>query len=58
MKDIYLIRRYLKTTQVGNLFQNEIKPKGELYNKLLFFLAFQMKYKKIKKNEILFKIGN
>ena len=58
MQDIYLIRKYLKTTQVGSLFQNEIKPKGELYNKLLLFLSFQMKFKKIKKDEILFKIGN
>ena len=58
IKDIYWIRKYLKTTQVGSLFQNEIKPKGELYNKLLAFLSFQMKFKKIKKDEILFKIGN
>ena len=58
MKDIVLIRKYLKTTQVGRLFQNEIKPKSDLYNKLLVFLAFQMKFKKIAKNEILFKIGN
>ena len=58
MKDICIIRKYLKTTQVGRLFQNEIKPKSDLYNKLLVFLAFQMKFKKIPKNEILFKIGN
>ena len=58
MKDIYIIRKYLKTTQVGRLFQNEIKPKGMLYNKLLTFLSFQMKFKKIKKGEILFKIGS
>ena len=58
IRDIYLIRKYLKTTHVASLFQNELKPKSELYNKLLCFLAFQMKYKKIKKNEILFKIGN
>jgi len=57
MDDIYLIRKYLKTTQLRRLFQNEIKPKDDLYNKLLAFLSFQIKFKKIPKNEILFKIG-
>lgn len=57
MDDIYLIRKYLKTTQIRRLFQNEIKPKDDLYNKLLAFLAFQIKFRKIPKNEILFKIG-
>ena len=58
IKDIYLIRKYIKTTQIGSLFQNEINPKSDLYNKLLTFLSFQMKFKKIKKDEILFKIGS
>ena len=57
MDDIYLIRKYLKTTQLRKLFQNEINPKDDLYNKLLAFLSFQIKFKKIPKNEILFKIG-
>lgn len=57
MDDLYIIRKYLKTTQIRKLFQNEIKPKDDLYNKLLAFLSFQIKFKKIPKNEILFKIG-
>ena len=56
-EDIYLIRKYLKTTHIESLFQNEIKPKGDLYNKLLVFLSFQIKFKLVEKNEILFKIG-
>ena len=58
MKDIHLLRKYLKKTKIGRLFQNEMKPKGELYNKLLTFLCFQMKFKKVPKDEILFTIGS
>ena len=58
MKDIHLIRKYLKRTKIGHLFQNEIKPKGEIYNKLLTFLSFQMKFEKVPKDEILFNIGS
>ena len=55
--NIYLIRKYIKSTNFIKLFQNEIEEKGPLYYKLLLFLSFELKVKKFNENEEIFKIG-
>ena len=58
MTDILMIRKYLKTTHLEKLFKGELNRKGELFNKLLVFLSLEMKYKKYKKDETIFNIGD
>ena len=57
MDDIYLIRKYIKKTKIESLFYNEINIKGKLYNTCLLFISFLIKFKYLKKNEVIFRIG-
>ena len=57
MNDIYIIKKYIKTTKIESLFYNEINLKGKLYNSCLLFISFLIKFKYIKKDEIIFRIG-
>ena len=57
MNDIYLIRKYIKTTKIESLFYNEINRKGKLFNSCLLFISFLIKFKYLKKDEIIFRIG-
>ena len=57
MDDIYLIRKYIKTTKIESLFYNEIKIKGKLYNSCLLFFSMLFRFRFIQKGKILFRIG-
>ena len=57
LDDIYIIRKYIKKTNIGSLFFNEINLKGKLYNTALLFICLLMKFKYIKKDETIFRIG-
>ena len=57
LDDIYLIRKYIKTTNIETLFFNEIKLKGKIFNRALIFICLLMKFKYYKKDEIIFRIG-
>ena len=54
--DIYIIRKYIKNTNIGSLFFNEINLKGKLYNRALLFICLFMKFKYFKKDETIFRI--
>ena len=58
LDDIYIIRKYIKTTNIGCLFFNEIKLKGRLYNTVLLFICLLMRFKFYKKDETIFRIGD
>jgi len=58
LDDIYIIRKYIKTINIGSLFFNEIKLKGRLYNTVLFFICLLMRFKFFKKDETIFRIGD
>ena len=57
MDDIYIIRQCIKKTKIEKLFYNEIKLKGKIYNNCLLFICLFIKFKFVKKDEIIYRIG-
>ena len=57
LDDIYIIRKYIKSTNIEALFYNEIRLKGRVYNTALLFICLLMRFKYYKKDETIFRIG-
>ena len=57
MDDIYIIRQCIKKTKIEKLFYDEIKTKEKLYNICLLFICLFIKFKIVKKDEIIYRIG-
>ena len=55
--DIYIIRKYIKKTNIKSLFFNEINFKEKLYNNVLLFICLFLKFKYIKKDTTIFRMG-
>jgi len=56
--DIFLMKKYLLTTKIDNLFKDEFNNKEESIDKFLTFFSLEMRYKLFEKNEIVFKVGD
>ena len=56
--DIFLMKKYLLTTKIENLFKDEFNNKEESIDKFLTFFSLEMRYKLFEKNEIVFKVGD
>ena len=56
--DIFLMKKYLLTTKIENLFKDEFNNKEESIDKLLTFFGLEMKYRLFEKDEVVFRIGD
>jgi hypothetical protein len=56
--DIFLMKKYLLTTKIENLFKDEFNNKEESIDEFLTFFSLEMRYKLFEKNEIVFKVGD
>ena len=56
--DIFLMKKYLLTTKMENLFKDEFNNKEESIDKFLTFFALEMQYRLFEKDDIVFKIGD
>lgn len=58
MLDLYLIIKYLSNTKLGTFFKEEFDDNIEIYDKLITFCAVEIQYRKFRKGETIFKIGD
>jgi hypothetical protein len=56
--DLYLLIKCLSNTKLGKYFKEEFDNNKEIYEKLIAFCAVEIKYRKVQKGEIIFKIGD
>ena len=56
--DVFLLKKFLLTTKIDNLFKDEFNNKEESIDKLLTFFGLEMKYRLFEKDEIVFRIGD
>ena len=56
--DVFLLKKFLLTTKIDNLFKDEFNNKEESIDKLLTFFGLEMKYRLFEKDEIVFRMGD
>ena len=56
--NIFLMKKYLLTTKIENLFKEEFNNKEESIDKMLTFFAFEMKCRLFEEDDIVFRIGD
>jgi len=56
IRDILRIKSYIDQSRLGITFKEEFSDKN-VAEKLIYFLSIEMKYKKFKKGEMIFRIG-
>ena len=56
IRDILRIKSYIDQSKLGNTFKEEFSDKN-VAEKLIYFLSIEMRYKKFKKGDMVFRIG-
>lgn len=56
--DVFLIKKYLLTTKIEDLFKDEFNNKEESIDKLLTFFGLEMRYRLFQKDDVVFRIGD
>ena len=57
VRDILRIKNYIDQSRIGISYNEEFTNK-EIAQKLIYFLCIEMRYKKYKKDEVIFRIGD